>query len=319
MAGYIPVEFSRSKDGGKMNDNVQIDLNMATPSFQTMYQNFDRYYSVYPDKELVDLKHYIFMVRPELNILSETNPRQISETCAKDSWMQYMVRDHNVMTQHLSTSLDAEHDFMPFLVGRSESLQIPDYSLRNYTISQPYTNYLMPYATNAIESKTGGSFDITFREDNMLRIHKTFYTWLYYIDGVSRNVFTPKKKYILYNKFDYVTSVYHIVTAPDARTILWWDKYTGCIPINVPNSDMSFNLRGGTENKISISFAYFIHEALTPDIFVDFNKNSRAAMNMHVPVYNEVIHGTGNAFVGAPFIQRQGSAYYLRWRAPKKV
>lgn len=316
---YKPIDYTNSREGGVNNDKIHIDLNMTTPSFQSIYQNFDRFYSIYPDMELTDLKHYIFLVRPELNILSEINPKQISETCSKDTWMKLMVKDHNIMAQHLSTSLDSEHDFMPFLVGRAESLQIPDYSLRNYSISQPYTNFLMPYATNAIESRTGGSFDITFREDNMLRIHKLFYTWLYYIDGVSRNVFTPKKKYILYNKFDYVTSVYHLVTAPDGRTLLWWDKYTGCVPVNVPNSDMSFNLRGSTDNKVPISFVYFMHEALTPDILVDFNKNSRAVMNMHVPLYDSSIHGTGNALAGAPFIQKVSGGYYLRWRVPKKV
>ncbi len=319
--GYRPVSYLSYRNGQDNDEQVHIDGNLQPPSFQSMFQNFDRFYSVYPNIELTDLKQYVFLVRPELNVLSDSNPNKVSDTCSKDNWMKLMAKDNNIMMRHLTTALDPNHDFMTYLVGRTESLQIPDYSLKNYSISQPYTNFLMPYATNAIESRTGGTFDIIFREDNMLRLHKLFYTWMYYIDGVSRDIFKPKYKYIIYNKFDYVTSVYHFVCAPDGESILWWSKYTGCTPINVPNSDMSFNLRGSPDNKLAISFAYFLHEAMTPDILADFNENSRASMNQYVPTYDEYSHGTGNALVGAPFIHRRDSEayqYYLRWRRPKQ-
>ena len=198
---YKSVSYTSSAIGKANDDKVHLDLNLRAPAYQSMYQNFDRFYSVYPEIELTDLKQYVFMVRPELNVLSDANPLHISETCARDSWMKLMVKDHNITLRHLTTTLDAEHDFMSFLVGRTESLQIPDYSLKNHSISQPYSNFLMPYATNAIESSTGGSFDIIFKEDNQLRVHKLFYTWLYYIDAVSRGIFDPKHKYLIYNKF----------------------------------------------------------------------------------------------------------------------
>lgn len=318
---YKPVNYLASAVGEANNEKLMVDLNYKSPSYQSMYQNFDRFYSVYPEIELTDLKHYIFITRPELNVVNIGNPAFVSSTCSKDSWMKYMARDHNIVLRHLTLTLDPDHDFMPFLVGRTESIQIPDYSLKNQSVSQPYSNYLMPYATNANESRTGGTFDIVFKEEYQLRVHKLFYTWMYYIDAVNKGLFKPLHKFLIYNKFDYMCSVYHIVTRADGETIVWWSKYTGCVPINIPNSDMSFNLRGGTENKIPITFSYFMHEALNPEILLDFNQNSRAAATSYVPLYDEELFSTGNALVGAPFIHRRNSesyAYYLRWRSPKK-
>ena len=70
------------------------------------------------------------------------------------------------------------HAFIPYLTSRVESLQLPDYTIKQNTLVQPYTKYSIPYTTSAIESSTGGTFDITFREDRYFSIHKLFYGWL---------------------------------------------------------------------------------------------------------------------------------------------
>ena len=166
------------------------------------------------------------------------------------------------------------HGFIPFLTGRVESLQLPDFTAKQNNIVQPYTKYSLPYTTTTMESTTGGTFDITFREDRYYSIHKLFYAWLYYQGNVMRNIFRPKDKYLMYNAIDYATSIYDIAVDETGENIIYWAKYTGCVPTNVPMSDLSFNRGGDSEDKVTISFAYFLCEQMDRDVLIDFQYNS---------------------------------------------
>lgn len=318
QSAYKQVSYSDSYSS--QNAQLHKDLNITYPSFQSYYQNFDRYYSIYNNLEMDALRQWVFFVRPECNIVQENNSKSPVGKIGNDRFMMDMINRHNIVTLQLTNQLSYDHDFMTFLVGRTESLQLPDLSIKNYTISQPYTNLLMPYGGNAWESKTGGTFDVTFREDASLRIHRLFQTWVHYIDGVTRGEWSPKSKYWHWNKFDYTGSVYYFICGPDGETILWWGKYTGVFPTAVPNSDMSFNLRGGAENKTSIPFVYYYFEALNPDVIVDFNRNAHATGTLsYVPHYDPDIVGSPNGVVGIPFIgsENNGYTYKLYWREPK--
>lgn len=338
--------YKSSTDPSKKNipkiyeKNIKISHNIDYPSLQSYYQNFDRFYSIYNDLEMDSLIQYVFLVRPDLNVISDKFPNDTpSDTCASNAFMSYMASSHNTVLRSLTDNFpNAEHDFIPFLVGRTEAIQMPDISIKNNSISQPFTNILMPYGSNMWESLTGGSFDITFREDRDLRIHKLFQTWIYYIDGLSRGVFKPKDKYIQYNKYDYMTSVYYFVCQADGETLVWWNKYTGAFPTSVPNSDMSFNLRGAVDNRLSIPFVYFMQDIpMNPMILIDFNRNSSGESNAssgsppaeYLSIYDENVNGTRNGLFGAPFVTNfnirvngnkiitSASVPKLKWRKPK--
>lgn len=350
----------------KQDKKMKFNMNMSWgDNYSNTATNFDRLYSIYPTKEIDNICQYVFMVRPDLNILKDENrlvdytKSQInsgyypSSSPNKDQYFRYMLKKYPMMLRSLSgNKFPGNHDFIPYLVSRTESMQIPDYAIKTSKFTQPYTNFNMPYAGNASESFTGGTFEITFREDNEYRLHKLFQTWLYYIDGVTRNKFGPTISHIKNNEYDYATSVYCITCAADGETILYWTKYTGCFPTSVPNSDLSFNLRGTPNNKVTIPFDYFRQEAMNPYILIDFNKNSHVVKNNsnglgYIPVYrsktiNElgmkdyrtkanksilVEHaetsfskdiladlGSGNGLVGCPFICKINNQYILRWK-----
>ena len=244
---------------GYPDEDVMLLMNDGIHFHQDAWQNFDRFYSVYLNNDEVETRQYVFFVRPGLYIVDEEgstagNARFVLSKKSRtyyDGFMRFMKNDHEVILRSLTEEFGkgnlnqsaasgsglgqakyggvvtddrgnplAEHSLIPWLVGRTESLQIPDYQIKNFTLIQPYTKYSMPYATSAIESTTGTTFECTFKEDAMFRVHKFFYAWLYYMDGVMRNRFRPKDKYILYNAFDYATSVYHIVTDVTGENII---------------------------------------------------------------------------------------------------
>lgn len=304
---YVPKEYYIGAKGNYKKDiNMRLDHNMRMKNRSDNQLYFDRLYSVYPDKELDNICQYVFFVRPDTNIFDESSSDKLSSACAKNAFMRYMKATYPKILLQLSSNLTPNNDFMPYLVGRTESLQIPDYSIKNYSLNQPYTNLLIPYAGHGLESMTGGTFDVSFREDNEFRIHKLFQAWLTYINGVVRNTMVPKYKHISQNKIDYATSVYCITCAADGKTILYWSKYTGAFPTTVPNSDLSFNLRGSVPNKLNIPFSYFLCESMEPYILADFNKNARmeTPTSEGAPIYNEDVAGTGYGLTGSPYIYR---------------
>ena len=321
------------------------------------YFHFDRWYSIDLNKEDISGRHYIFILRPDLNLVNEgTNELSDDSHVASDGFFQYLGSYY----PHIITSLTGEfdtsassgrisesdrkcgsglgnatsrsnssdnngtqlpiHTFIPILTGRAESLQLPDYTIKNYELVQPYTKYTIPYPSSAIESQTGGTFDITFREDGEFTIHKLFHAWIYYMDGVMRNKFKPKNKYILYNAFDYATSIYDIAVDATGENIIWFTKYTGCFPLTSPNSDLSFNLHSSPEPKCSIPFAYFMCEQNNLNSLMDFNYNSLGytymrrhsysfsdnGMDPSVPVeaiYNQTV-GYSKSFLGRQQVGR---------------
>lgn len=308
----VKTPYNDTAKGKKVDKLMHFHLNMNYGSgIENTSRYFDRLYSVYPERELTSVCQYVFIVRPDLNFYADndkdgTTLRSYSAydikqgyvpaTCpADDQFIRYMQTTNPNLMRALTSKLGGKHDFIPFLVGRTESLQLPDYTLKDYKVSQPYTGYSLPYASHALESTTGGQFEITFREDAYMRVHHLFSIWTYYIDAVTRNKLGPKFQYIRENKMDYATSVYCITCAADATRIIHWAKYTGAFPTSVPNSDMSFNLRGQVNNQVTIPFDYFLAEAMNPLILLDFNKNAHVNIDKKSEAYIPVYHsGTLN-------------------------
>lgn len=214
------------------------------------------------------------------------------------------------------------HTFVPYLTTRIESIQLPDYQIQTGEIVQPYTHYRIPYTKSALESSTGGEFTIEFREDRYYSIHKLFYAWIYYQNGVMRNIFKPKKKYIMYNSLDYPTSIYDFLVDETGENVIYWAKYTGCVPTSVPMSNLSYNRGSDPGNlKVSIPFNYFYCEHMSMSILRDFQYNSLGYIAMKslasrntnptqfhpcelsdtVPIYN-ADRRIGETYVGRPVL-----------------
>ena len=261
-----------------------------------------------------------------------TNVAQSAE--AESGYGNARTTDGSKVIIDKKTCLLPIHSFIPIITSRVESMQLPDYTIKQNTIVQPYSKYTVPYTTSALESSTGGSFDITFREDRYYSLHKLFYAWIYYQNNVMRNIFKPKDKYIWYGAMDYATSVYDFIVDDTGENVIYWAKYTGCVPTSVPMSDLSFNRNSGAESKISIPFSYFYCEHMDRNILMDFqyntlgyitiknflkNKNPLQPFDISstVPIYNSNTF-LGTNFVGRPvlFYNKDSHSEYkikLRW------
>lgn len=288
--------------------------------------NFNRFYQIYPDMEMpADLKTYVFFTRPEMNLTgataSRTNPSvSISSENADDARLQYLAALNPELMYMLTSDYSADHQFIPYLQSRAESMQLPDYEIRTSEFTVPFYSYKFTYPVVTNESITGGTFTVTFREDSDLRITKLFQFWIYYMDSVMKNRMKPSRTHILDNSYDFMTSVYEIVTDPTSERILFWAKYTGCFPISVPISNLSHNLGSTSDSKISIQFAYMMVEAMEPRVLSDFNLNSPGTSGTLEDTYDTQFGVIGDSLVGNPRIMLTNDQHglLLRWYTRKK-
>lgn len=316
------------------------------------WANFDRYYSVYLQYEKDVEYQYVFFVRPQLNIVKgipEPPPSinfgtveamyrilspELTDQANNNPTISWVANTHGEIIYNLIKG-GYNHHFMPYLTGRVESLSIPDFAINTYSITQPVTGYNLPLAGNAIESTTGGDISITFRDDGYHRILNMFRVWIEYMHCVTTGLMDPVRHQdsknngpIANNYLDYMGSIYSICTRADGSEIVWFDKFTGVIPTEVPDGNMSFNRGGATESNIQIPFKFFHHRACDNAIIMDFNynaangkplKNGRIATTyaihnkkLGLNVASEV---AGNGMVNHPYIRydHKLQKYFLEW------
>lgn len=310
--------------GGNVNG---LDAEMAT---------FNRYGVLFADDEMSSSLGYVFMVRPDLNIVYDASGGMsnltLSAETGADLYLAFLSKMDPTILMCL-TQLHTggyHHQFIPILYDRVDEYQIPNVELATHEMTQPFSGFKTIYAGNSNGSQTGCQFEIGFRESADLRVTKLFQAWINYINGIALNLFRPKDKY-LQAKYtdgsqviDYATSIYFIRTKPDGE-IIFFHKVTGAFPTQVPLSQQSYNRGGSPDNKITVSFTGGYPESMNPITMAEFNWNSlgdlRGANITLAPHYNKEGFGgnscTGDLFTGSPLIFRSTDGrnkFYLAWQ-----
>lgn len=280
--------------------------------------NFNRFYALYPELEMPgNLKTYVFITRPDLNIFSSIETGTLAEYIGTDGMTQRMLLENPEILFWLSKEYSSQHDFIPYLQGRTESLQIPDVQIRTSDFTIPFFSYKYSFPTVTNESETGGTFDITFREDEQMRITKLFNYWLMYMDAVNKNRYRPTRSHIYDHSYDYMCSVYEFICDPTSEWILFYSKYTGCVPVSVPTSNLSFSRGGSYDNKVGISFQYIRTETLRPAVITDFMMNVHRTGVDFMTLHDDDFDVTSPSLSACPAIVRTGpgtgNKLLLKW------
>lgn len=299
-------------------NTLKKSLGLIPNSHQGYWRDFNRYQLIMPDYELSNLNTRVFFTRPDFNLYGDANGYSLIRENSHLPKLKYMNQFHNTVLAGLTSNFAADHDFIPWLTDRVTSLQIKDNELKSYEFTQMYTGYKTVYGGNAIESNSGGEMSIEFRDDGELRLTKFFDMWIYLISEEVLNGYTPKREYILENRFDYHTSIFIFQTNPSDESIVSFYKYTGAIPLNAPFSNYSYS-RGSTPSpNLSITFSYSHFKAYDPAIFLDFNMNSRNYSGSLMPY--DSLYSLDGAMAGSPYIGYKGDntscKYYLAWNNP---
>lgn len=306
---YKAVIFEENHTNRSYAESMRVGLNM-TPA-ANIEDNFDRYYSVFPENEFDGVIMYAFFVRPQLNLLS--GPGQgLTSQAYTNPICRYIYETSPECIHYLSRWSKYQHHFIPYFTGRVESTQVPDFTLRTALAQNSDSWYQMPYAQSGTDGASGGSFDVTFRDDNKLRILNTHRLWVDYTHNVTYGLMDPFLNLgntsagpIGENRIDYAGSLYNIACRVTGREIIWWDKYTGIFPTNIPDSNFSFNKGSTVDPKFTISYSFFYHNPpCDPCIFGDFNYNAQTLGGYTADNYDSYYISAGNGIVGVPYITR---------------
>lgn len=269
---------------------------------QTRFDGFNRYGLIYPDDEIDNLISYAFIVRPDLNIINYTGTAtsrnaQLSDTAKADPVLNYFFGTSNdkQILEMLSADYTPYHDFIPFLVGRTNTFPIQDYEIRNDAVGQLFSNYKYYIPGKADESTSGISFSLDFRDDKDLSVAKLFYVWAYYIHQVMNGQLYANDVYRRNKIADYYTSMYLITCGADGQEIKYFSKITGAFPTGIPLSDFSFNRSSAPDTTRSISFVGATIEHWNPMIIQEFNYNAHVIKNIQSTTTSEVNLGDSSA------------------------
>lgn len=300
---------------------------------------FNRYKTVFPEDEISSFKTYVFIVRPDLNMLQAVKEDAFFNDIMVTSPSVLRNLTHSQATD-LFGPMPQTH-FISFLYDRTLSYNLPDFNVKTYALDQPFTGFRTTYAGNSNESRSGTDFTISFRENANLDVFRLFDAWVRYIDNVSTGIFSPYVEYLNskfsngVNEIDYATSVYLIMTKADGTEIVYWHKQTGAIPTGVPHTNWSYNSGGEVDNTVSIDFSGGYPDAMHPRILADFNYNAGLLGESYdVPTgfkagtirparhgrmgfqHRNVITDGGTTLVGGPYIAYDHSSrvYKLKWR-----
>ena len=317
------VDFNRSlynADYSELEEAIEKTRESLNLKIDRMdwFVNFNRYRLTHPDYHLTNSKAYVFMTRPDLNILdgfsNAMNP-EIQNT-NKAAFFYSNALKHPNICRSLTKSFAANHDFIPLVCNTVRSLDIADETMKTLEHGETLTGWKTVYARHNIDSKTAGTFNMNFIDDNHISIFTLHNIWHEYMNAVSRGLFSPKDGYKRNLELDYAVSVYYFLAAEDSQRLLFWTKYIGVLPTNVPSSAFSFSEGNPIRiPELSLSYAYSAKETCDPLTLAEFNHNSRGSFN-YVPAYNDKTTRCNPTIVGSPFIDTNdgGVTYNLRFR-----
>lgn len=321
------ADYSELKDSLtliKQEFNLDVGLNKD----ENIYTKFNRFRVPIPDHELVSSMGHIFFVRPDLNLEGSKKKSRVSaEGEASQSQPGYahycrlfqnILQANPTLAKQLTKDGFSGHNFMPVLTHACTGIDVADEVLETVETGETFVGWKYVYGTSMIKSKTAGTINITFADDNILSIYKIMKVWTEYIHAVRHGEIFPKDEYVMKHQLDYPTSIYYILTDHTGEAILFWTKYTGAFPISTPSSNFSDSLGNRiTRPNYSIQFAYSRKDDFNPLHLEEFNRQSTGAFESNC-IYNADTMRSIRSFTGAPFVDTTDGelTYRLRFRPP---
>jgi hypothetical protein len=281
-----------------------LDVRTFKSNFSYNAKYYNRFKKAMPDDVLSKGFMHIFFTRPDLNLYDESS--NLVSKVKKDAFFNYKHKQKPNLLHQLC-HIDGD-DFMYFLSNKAGSFSLTDESIKYAEYGKNFQNYSIQLGKGIFDSQVASTFDISYVDDrdyDVMAIHKM---WIQYISNVYHGNWDPKTQYIYKKILDYAVSVHVIVTAEDFETILYWSKYYGVFPINVPYSALSWETGNFvSKNSMNITYGYSWKEDWNPAALTDLNVNcfgyNAVSSAKYIQTYNSNLGRTGTTWVGEPFVE----------------
>lgn len=285
-------------------------LNIDTDTADALYKKYSKKYNRFKVPTMNDMLTkgfaHVFFTRPSCNILKQTSAGSysLSDTVKNSPIFKLANKTNKSTLYQLSIDGPYNHDFGLYLSNKATSFEGKDIALDSDTYGRSLRGHSIAYGKHNTKSKAASEFSVSYIDDRNLHILNLHNYWVEYISGCYTGRFMPNPERILAKELDYACSVYYIVTAENGEDIIYWAKYYGVFPVNVPGSNMGWQ-KGQviTNPEVSITYQYSFYEPMNPEILYEFNLNTSPGDYKYAATYQPDILGTGTTWVGAPFIE----------------
>ena len=271
---------------------------------ETSSRFYNRYKLPNPNVPLQRGFGHVFFVRPSCNILDE-NYKLLEELKGEEEF-RHIAEASPWVLRNLVSNNGQNHDFMLLLSNFAQSFSLSDETLATNTYGQSYTGFKVTYGKSLNESRSAGNFTVQFGDDRNLHVYQTLKAWVSYISGCYRGNIPPLADTIKNRILDYASACYYIVTAEDGETIIFWSKYYGVFPTDIPSSQLTWSAGNIIKDpSLDVQFAFSFKRDYHPYTLLEFNYNSRIAdsSTAYAPIYDDKLLTVTNGMVGAPYIE----------------
>jgi hypothetical protein len=183
---------------------------------------------------------------------------------------------------------------------------VADEVLATNSYGTSYTGFKISYGRTVNESRSAGQFSIQFGDDRNLHLYQTLKAWVSYISGCYRGTIAPLSDTIKNKILDYAAACYYIVTAEDGETIIFWSKYYGIFPTDIPSAQLTWSAGNATKDPtMDVNFVFSFKRDYHPNTLLEFNYNARMDSNstVYAPIYDDKLLTSTNGMVKAPYIE----------------
>lgn len=328
----VVIAKSSSYTAAKLNADMKkiyynLDMSYGGGGFYNglmpqLFHNFNRYGIEFSDKVLPKSFPHVFFTRPDLNVIKEDG--SLTSQAKTDELYSYIWNNNRDVIKSLTQFYTQNHQFNTFVHNYAKSFEISDEFIKPTEHGETLTGNKIQYGKSDIESRSAGDFSITYVDDANLNVYKMHKLWVDYISKVYRGHFFPRDNYKFGKTIDYACAAYYILCGPDGETILFWSKYYGVFPTNIPSSTLSWSKGSLVSNpEMSINYSYSFKEDFDPISLAEFNElcATKASKSKSRKNYDSEHASMGSTLVGAPYIDAVTvdgrKVFKLKWRDKK--
>ncbi|MEI2419218.1 hypothetical protein V6O07_03010, partial [Arthrospira platensis SPKY2] len=189
-----------------------------------------------------------------------------------------------ILAQCLKQNIGGQ--FINPITNFADNMEVPDIQMKTRVSAETSINWKVQYGFRTTDSKAASTFSISYSDDRNLTIYKLHQIWVNYMNAVAMGHMSPKREYIAKRILDYAVSAYYFLVAEDGETIIYYAKYTGVFPTNVPDS--AYSWQKGDESKertFQIQYQYSFYDPMNPLIIKEFNKVTGGPKGKELPVF----------------------------------
>lgn len=290
-----------------MNNSVFIPN--PTDTINVLMSKYSKFYNRFKIPNVNLLLRYgyahIFFTRPSCHILKNDKNYSLVDGLKYHQLFSFIHQQDKNILKNLVANNGEDNDFLFMLSNYISSFSLNDEVIQTDSYGETYTGFKISFGKNSIESKTASSINVKLNEDRNMSMYKLHKAWVEYINGCYRGEISPAESSILNKVLDYTASCYFILTAEDNETILFWSKYYGVYPTQIPSSQFNWSSDLVTPREMEMVYNYSFKEDYNPYSILEFNYNSRVTDidAYYVNTFDEYAGHVADTWVKAPFIQ----------------